>query len=80
MAMSRTTKIWNISLPPIMAKEAESVAKKESRTKSELVREALRQYIWSSKWKNLRSYAQKKAKELNIQEKDIEQIIEETRK
>jgi len=30
--MPRTTAIWNISLPPEMAKEAETVAKKESRT------------------------------------------------
>ncbi len=80
MSTSRTTKVWNISLPPTMAKEAEAVAKKEARTKSELVREALRQYIWSTKWKRLQTYGRKKAKELGLKEKDIEQMIDEMRK
>ena len=36
-----------ISLPPAFLKDAERLARKERRTKSELVREALRQYIES---------------------------------
>lgn len=78
--MSRTTKVWNISLPPDMAKEAEAVAKKEARTKSELVREALRQYIWSTKWKTLQTYGQKKAKGLELREEDVEQSVDKIRK
>jgi len=77
--MSRTTKVWNISLPPDMAEQAEAVAKKEARTKSELVREALRQYMWSIKWKDLQSYGQKKAKELGLREDDGEQLVDQTR-
>ena len=41
----RTTDTMTISLPPAMAKELEKVRKAEHRTRSELVREALRQYI-----------------------------------
>jgi CopG family transcriptional regulator/antitoxin EndoAI len=77
--MPRTTAIWNISLPPEMAKEAETVAKKEARTKSELVREALRQYLWSAKWRNLQAYGQKQARKLGIREEDVERLIDETR-
>ena len=41
----RTTEIMSISLPPAMVKQFEEVRKKESRTRSELVREALRSYF-----------------------------------
>jgi Arc/MetJ-type ribon-helix-helix transcriptional regulator len=40
----RTSKTLSISLPPLQLKQAERLARKESRTMSELVREALRQY------------------------------------
>jgi Arc/MetJ-type ribon-helix-helix transcriptional regulator len=41
----RTTEIITISLPPAMVRQFEAVRKKESRTRSELVREALRAYF-----------------------------------
>ena len=43
--MERRTDQWTISLLPPLSKQAMKLAKKESRTKSELVREALRDYI-----------------------------------
>jgi predicted transcriptional regulator len=41
----RTTDTMTISLPPAMVKELEKVRKAENRTRSELVREALRRYF-----------------------------------
>ncbi len=78
--MARTTKVWNISLPPQMAEEAEAVAKKEARTKSELVREALRQYLWSAKWNRLQAYGQDKAQKMGIREEDVERLVDKVRK
>jgi metal-responsive CopG/Arc/MetJ family transcriptional regulator len=43
--VSRTTATLSISLPPEMAKELTRIQKAEHRTRSELVREALRSYI-----------------------------------
>ena len=43
----RTTDIMTISLPPAMAKQMEKVQKQEHRTRSELLREAWRQYFES---------------------------------
>ncbi len=40
-----TRKLITISLPPQLLKKAEQVAEQENRTKSELLREALRFYI-----------------------------------
>ena len=41
----RTTDTMTISLPPAMAKQMEKVQKEEHRTRSELLREAWRQYF-----------------------------------
>src|SRR5216684_3984126 len=42
--MSRTTKIVGFSVPPLLVREVEQVAKEERRTKSELFREMFRVY------------------------------------
>ncbi|MBI5210409.1 MAG: CopG family transcriptional regulator [Elusimicrobia bacterium] len=43
--MQRHTAQWTVSLPPPLCRQALRIAKEESRTRSELVREALRVYI-----------------------------------
>lgn len=43
--MTRITVTSSISLPPEMAAELDVIQKKEHRTRSELIREALRRYI-----------------------------------
>ena len=48
MIMGRTTATFSVSLPPEMVEELERVRKAEHRTRSELVREALRVYIRGS--------------------------------
>lgn len=78
--MSRTTKIWTISLPPEMVKEAEKVAKKEGRTKSELLREALRQYLWNRRWRELQLYGAQRAKALSLTEEDVERLVDAYRR
>ena len=40
----RATKVYSITMPAAMGARAERLAKKENRTMSELVREALRKY------------------------------------
>ena len=40
-----TRRLMTISLPPPLFKKAEAVAREENRTKSELLREALRFYV-----------------------------------
>ena len=41
---TRTTKVYSITMPPDLGRQAEQLAKDESRTMSELVREAIRRY------------------------------------
>jgi len=47
----RTTKTLSITIPPEMLSRAEELAKKENRTMSELVREALRCYERQRWWR-----------------------------
>ena len=49
--MARITATFSVSLPLEMAATLEQVRREEHRTRSELVREALRQYFWASEGK-----------------------------
>jgi len=53
--MPRTTATFSVSLPPEMAQDLERVRKREHRTRSELVREALRGYIRAVDARELRA-------------------------
>jgi metal-responsive CopG/Arc/MetJ family transcriptional regulator len=79
--MSRSTKLVTISLPPDLLRNAERAAKEEHRTKSELLREALRTYIASRQWAQIREWGDRTAKEYSIKsEADVEKIIQEYRR
>jgi Arc/MetJ-type ribon-helix-helix transcriptional regulator len=52
----RNTKVYSITMPPEMAKHVERLARKENRTMSELVREALRRYERPAVTLDLREY------------------------
>ena len=75
----RTTKIQTISLPPEIVKQIEKIIKEEGMTKSELFREALREYIRKRRWERIREYGARKAAEVGIKEEDIERLIDEYR-
>lgn len=76
----RTTKLLSVSLMPDFLEEIERVAKEEKRTKSELVREALRRYLAERQWEQLSRYAQIKAAATGIAtEEDIQRLIDAAR-
>jgi len=76
----RTTKTWSISLPPKLEREAEKAAKEEHRTKSELIREALRRYLEGRQFKKLQAYGAKRARDLGItNEEGIDRLVHEYR-
>ena len=77
----RATKTWTISLPPKLVREAERTAKEENRTKSELVREALRFYLEERRWRRLQRQTALRAQALGIQtEEDVDRVVHELRK
>jgi CopG family transcriptional regulator/antitoxin EndoAI len=79
ISIMRTTKVTSLTLPPKLLREAERVARREGRTKSELLREALRRYVADSRWKELQEFGRSQARKLKIKESDVERLIGETR-
>ena len=76
----RLTKLISFSILPDFLREVEKVAKEENRTKSELIREALRRYIEDREWENLTRYARIKSAETGIKtEEDIQRAVDELR-
>jgi CopG family transcriptional regulator / antitoxin EndoAI len=76
--MSRTTKILNISLSKELYEKVEDIALQENRTKSELVREAFRQYSANRNWSKIRQWGDETARKLQIiDEQDIDKILHE---
>src|SRR6516162_7615916 len=66
----RTTKTISITLPPEMLSRAERIARKEHRTMSELIREALRHYERRNWWEEMNAYGRKSAERAGVATED----------
>ena len=75
----RSARTLSVTLPPDMLKRAQSIAKKENRTMSELIREALRHYERRSWWDEVNAYGRATAQRHGIGEEDVERVIHEAR-
>jgi len=74
----RSTKILNISLSKELYEKIEDVALQENRTKSELIREAFRQYSANRNWSRIRQWGDETARRMQIKdEQDIDKILHE---
>ena len=71
----------NISLPKDLVKKADFVAKKEYRTRSELIKDAIMAYLKDrSAWDQIFTAGAMAAKKLGIKsEEDVYKIVEEYR-
>lgn len=71
----------NVSLPKELLKKVDRLAKQESRTRSELLRESLRRYLLEmTEWEDIFAYGEKRVKALGIKsEEDVYRIVEELR-
>jgi CopG family transcriptional regulator/antitoxin EndoAI len=78
-SIMRTTKVTSLSLPPKLLREAERLARREGRTKSELLREALRRYLADSRWRELQEFGRSQSRKLGIKEPDVERLLQEYR-
>lgn len=75
----RTSKATSLSLPPKLLREAERLARREGRTKSELLCEALKRYMVDSRWRELQEFGRSQARRLGINESDVQRLIAEDR-
>ncbi len=78
--MAMKFKNINIAFPEDLLKEIDRESGLESRTRSDLVRESVRVYLNTAKWKRIREYGEKKRYELGLESEDqVERIIDEFR-
>ena len=71
----------NISFNKNLLKQIDKIAKEESRSRSELIREAARLYIErKGKWSNIFDYANNQRSKKNIKESDVIYEIKKYRK
>ncbi|MEK6617600.1 MAG: ribbon-helix-helix protein, CopG family [Nitrospirota bacterium] len=76
----RATRPITISLPEELLRDTERIAKEESRTRSELIRDALRQYLASRRWQRLRQWGADTAERLGLKtESDLQRLLDQAR-
>ncbi len=72
--------ITSISLPVSLDKALSFEAKKEHRTKSGMIQEAIRFYLENKRWKKLQQDISLRASRLGIvSEEDVERLVDELR-
>jgi metal-responsive CopG/Arc/MetJ family transcriptional regulator len=79
--MSRQRRIANMSLSPEIYAEVNNMAQQKGISRSELLRQALKQYVASEKrWQQIREWGTETTQQLGIKnERDIERIVDEYR-
>jgi len=80
VVMERSTIQWTISIPPMLSRAAMKTAKAEYRTRSELVREALRRYLENRTIDRIRTKVSRRLQAMGVKtEEDVERLIDEDR-
>jgi CopG family transcriptional regulator/antitoxin EndoAI len=73
------SKLLSVSVPDDLMREAEAVARAQGKTKSELVRDALRRHVELARLRDLQSYGRERAEERGIGPEDVEALVDELR-
>lgn len=80
VVMATTARTVTISLPPELASRIDRAAKKEGRTRSELMREAARQYLQRrERWEELMAYGKEIGTRHGFTDDDVDRIVQEER-
>jgi CopG family transcriptional regulator / antitoxin EndoAI len=74
--MAKANKTITLSLPFELADKVDEMMKEEGRNRSELLREALRLYVKEKEWQKIYRYGEMKAREKEITEDQVEDIID----
>jgi len=72
-------KILSVSIPDELMRDAEAIARAQGKTKSDLVREALRRQVELERLRELRRYGRRRAEERGVGPEDTEALVDEFR-
>jgi CopG family transcriptional regulator/antitoxin EndoAI len=72
-------KLLSVSIPDELMRDAEAVARAQGKTKSELVRDALRRQVQLERLREIQRYGRNRAEERGIGPEDAEALVDEIR-
>ncbi len=73
-------RVRSLSLPSDIVREAERLARQEGRTKTEVLREALRRYASEKRWRRLQRYGAGRARKVGMTNTDVGRAVREFRR
>lgn len=73
------SRLLSVSVPDELLDDIEAMAGERGQTKSEFVRESLREQVWNERWTDIQRYGRAQAERLGIGPEDIERIVDEVR-
>jgi len=76
ISMSR---LLSVSLPDDLSATTDAVAAAQGRSRSEVVRDALRSYLWQEQWSQATREARARAERAGIGPEDVEGLLDELR-
>jgi metal-responsive CopG/Arc/MetJ family transcriptional regulator len=73
------SRLLSVSIPDELAAEAEALARATGKTKSEVVRDALRRHVQHERLTELQRYGRSRAETRAVGPEDVEGLIDELR-
>jgi metal-responsive CopG/Arc/MetJ family transcriptional regulator len=73
------SRLLSVSIPDQLAADAEALARASGKTKSEVVRDALRHHLQHERFAELQRYGRSRAEMLGIAPEDAEALVDELR-
>jgi metal-responsive CopG/Arc/MetJ family transcriptional regulator len=73
------SRLLSVSVPDDLAAEAEALARATGKTKSEVVRDALRRHVQHEHLAELQRYGRSQAEVLGVGPEDVEGLVDELR-
>ncbi|MGH2960716.1 MAG: CopG family ribbon-helix-helix protein [Solirubrobacterales bacterium] len=73
------SKLLSVSLPDELSDGTDQLAEAQGRTRSEVVRDALRSYLWRERWSMATREARARAELEGIGPEDAERLVDEIR-
>ncbi|MFN8164143.1 MAG: ribbon-helix-helix protein, CopG family [Solirubrobacterales bacterium] len=73
------SKLLSVSLPDELSRSTDDLAAAQGRTRSEVVRDALRSYLWRERWREASREVGAAAEREGIGVEDVERLVDELR-
>jgi len=73
------SRLLSVSIPDELAAEAEALARATGKTKSEIVRDALRRHVQHEHFASLQRYGRDRAEATGVGPEDVEGLVDELR-